>query len=319
MKAQFISLQNYLILLSFIFGKFAIAQDLAVFNLYVIEDKNYEQLIFSSFSDVYRLSEHPDSSAVPDTLLEYSKLEYLELKDQYRSRFLVGVDIQETDHLYLYNYTRDSLISFSIQDLKVIAALNIYSSGNDDLRFQNDYMIGFEIDPNLIIGFGKYFEHVLVCTGTSNPFIKSKMHAVKWERDEVNPFPEYYPSSEIEDRMASLESGTVYTYSLGSFRYYLRDKRANGRIVGRHIVVVNIEDPFQSYVLNKVLFAGESASYKPLNSIEDSNENEQWTGELFRNKPKVLFGFLYHSFGCEGIDFLKNSDHSIVIYCDNRH
>ena len=300
-------------------GRWVKAQDLRIFRLDFIEDNPETTIVFSSFSDVYRLSAHPDSAALPDTLLDFNAPIYMELTDSYRWRFLDGVGLKESDFLYAYNYEIDSLLSFRIKDMKVIAVLNAYSRGGKDRHEPYEYKIGLQLDIEDLYELGPFYNNVLVCTGKTSPFSKGKMQRIQWEKDEENRFPEHYPTITLEDRLAPLESGTVYSYFLDGYRYYLRDKWLEGRIVARHLLVVDEKSNFESIVLNRILFEGESASFQPLNGMSGDDETYQWTGRLFKDRPPVILGFLYESFGCERIDFLQKGEPSNYIHCDNRH
>jgi hypothetical protein len=67
----------------------------------------------------------------------------------------------------------------------------------------------------------------------------------------------------------------------------------------------------------------EGASVAPLNfGISNPNYADlkgQWMGKLFKNKPEVIFGFEWVSFGCPGIIYINSRDKYIQINCDNRH
>ncbi|MFI8605669.1 hypothetical protein ACIGCP_14490 [Cellulophaga baltica] len=67
---------------------------------------------------------------------------------------------------------------------------------------------------------------------------------------------------------------------------------------------------------------GESSSKAPLRikgEKYDYEENLQYVGRLFKNRPPVVFGFTFKSFGCPSINFIDKNELPIFILCDNRH
>ena len=74
-------------------------------------------------------------------------------------------------------------------------------------------------------------------------------------------------------------------------------------------------------VFDGVFSDSEGASPAPL-SFKGEKPNDQllqWTGQLFKDQPPVMFGFMYVSFGCPWIDFLDGSMRNLSFSCDNRH
>ena len=98
---------------------------------------------------------------------------------------------------------------------------------------------------------------------------------------------------------------------MNSMDYYL--------INDNHLVIV--ETATKKLITEAIFTEGESTSRATLSFANSVNENapEQWTGNLFKNKPPVFFGFTYESFGCTNINFIENPSNSIYLHCDNRH
>lgn len=75
-------------------------------------------------------------------------------------------------------------------------------------------------------------------------------------------------------------------------------------------------------IFEKFYCVHEEPSLVPLNVVghaKDWRSKTQWTGEIFKDRPPVIFGFLFHSSGCPSIDFIEQSENSVRINCDNRH
>ncbi|MEO5642167.1 MAG: oxidoreductase [Bacteroidia bacterium] len=301
------------------------AQELILYNVTVFETGK-KNIGFISLSDKYLLSEHPDSLAIPD--LEEKGIDsaqYFKLKGTYRQRFFSGTKIKETDKVFIYDYSADLLLSFPLNELDVVACLNIYRDANDWPYSQYDYMIGFAIDTNLLKGMGNYFSYTLVAIGKENPFVKGKIAPVIWKKTGAENFPAWIKNTKRDAALREYgyneyTEGDVYTFEAKGFQYFTRDiLNTNGQIFARQLVVINSKT--KAAVCENVYFESESASLAPLNTgkITAENPGVQWTGKLFRKKPPVIFGFEYQSFGCPGISFLDLSENDIYINCDNRN
>jgi hypothetical protein len=296
------------------------AQRLAVFNLSWRELNKNGGATFTSLSDVYELSDHPDSLAVPDLeAIGFEGSKYFRLDSNYRERFLYKTKIAETDSLFIYDYAGDALITISVKNLDLVASLSIYESASDWPYSQYDYQIGFEINKNLLNGFHKYYSRILVCVGQTNPFVRGQMRPVHWEKMKSGDFPSMTLGIDNWYRTVEYVAGDVFQFKADGFHYFVQDLKLSNGIAGRRLVV--IETQTNKSVCERYYYESESASMVPLNFVEPENENTifQWTGRLFVNKPAVIFWFQYHTFGCPGITVLNQSELDIPINCDNRH
>jgi len=69
-----------------------------------------------------------------------------------------------------------------------------------------------------------------------------------------------------------------------------------------------------------VLYPSEGGSFAPIVKKGDKEKDyHQFTGKIFKDKPPVIFGFMYVSFGCPGVHVLDKKIKRIRILCDNRH
>jgi hypothetical protein len=83
---------------------------------------------------------------------------------------------------------------------------------------------------------------------------------------------------------------------------------------------VIINSKTKEIVYEQVQILSESTYLVPLNTPNNPNQYQsQWTGQLFKDKPVVMFGFLAGGFGCPSITILDKTESSIPILCDNRH
>ncbi|KAA9340603.1 oxidoreductase [Adhaeribacter soli] len=312
-------------------------QDLRLFVIRMHEIKPKWSTGFISLSDIY----HPDTAAMPDlTEKEFEDIQYLKLTGKNRKAFLAGTKISETDTVFLYDYAIDVLATFPVKSLGVMATPSVYRSKEDWPFPQDDFMIGFEIKPNHLKKFGEYSDHTLVFIGKENHFIKGQLKPIKWEKIAVKDFPSTstdaatyskvnttlreftFPKSFSILKNKEVQVNT-YKYETNGYRYFIKSffikREGYDEILARRLLIYK-SDP-QELVCDNSFVLSDGLSPTPLNYVErkDDQAAYQWTGNLFRNKPPVIFEFEYASFGCPGITFLSKSEGEIYINCDNRH
>jgi hypothetical protein len=296
--------------------------DLKLYDLTYYKKSPNEKIGFTSLSDNYPLSEHPDSLAIPDL---YSgddgksvEDEYFKLSSRYRERFLAKTKISETDTVFVYNYSHDTLASFRVKNLPVVACLNAYRSVADRPHSQMDYMIGFEIGENVLKDFGINYYQTLVYVGKENPFVQGQLKPIVWKETKRKDFPSETMSTRNSLLLRRYEKGGAYKYETNDFGFFVQEFLEDDRISARRLLIIDLIT--KETVRDEFYFDSESSSPAPLNYSTDSFKNDiQWTGSLFKNKPPVIFGFEYISFGCTSITFLHKSVGDVGINCDNRH
>lgn len=151
-----------------------------IFDLKYHAKDSTQIVAFISLSEIYPLSEDPDSMAIPDLsekeIEEAANFQYFTVDSSFRKRFLSETNISETDKLFIYDYATDALHSFKVKNLKVVACLNIY--GRDWPYSQFDFMIGFEINKDLLKDCDKYFTTSLAYVGKKSPFVRGKVKPI---------------------------------------------------------------------------------------------------------------------------------------------
>ncbi|WP_045464146.1 hypothetical protein [Sporocytophaga myxococcoides] len=281
---------------------------------------------FISLSDIYPLSEHADSLAIPNFEdVNKNNLQYFKLSSEYRNRFLSKTKISKDDSVFIYDYSNDVLFSFPVKKLNVVAYLSVYVDKSDCPCSQYDYMIGFEINKDSLTGFDKYLNYSLAYVGKENPFILGQMRPISWERIDIKEFP--VQKSNIANnvfRQLDLKKGNAYLYNSELYRYYIQEymEISTGSYLAHRLLIV-LDRKGENLIMERAFSESEGTSMVPLNfGIEHSNNDdlkEQWTGYLFKDKPQVVFGFESHSFGCPNIIFLDSKERDLYINCDNRH
>lgn len=293
-----------------------ITQPLNLYQLYDLEESTGKKVGFISLSDIYPLSDHKDSLAIPDldNIRDKKELQYFVLSTKYRKRFLDKTGITESDSVFVYDYLADVLLSFPVKSLNVSANLNAYAeSGN-----QYDYEIGFGINNKLLDKLNKYSN--LVFVGKKNPFAKGQMKPMVWKEIHANEFPS--KKKKLSNAIQNGKRGKSYLYDAGKYQYFIQDFYETGNseyIIQRHLIVVDKQNNGK-VIIERLFINGEGSSVAPLNGNPNYPAmKEQWTGKLLKDKPEVVFGFEWFSFGCPNIFFLDSQEKDIYINCDNRH
>lgn len=280
--------------------------ELKIYSVTSFDKTENQPTGFISLTDSYPWSENNDSLVVSEEYLGNEEIKNFHiLNKKYRDRFLNRIKVKETDKVFIYNYHLDSIYTFQVKDLPLLAQITIY--GADPPIKQEDYLIGFDLQNILPMKNVKGYSDALVYVGDENPFDKGKMKPIIWKKIDANLFPKEAESK----RISTSKINKLYIFQMNNMDYYLANNN--------HLVI--LESKTKKMILDEIFTEGESASLAPLSFADNKNENsrEQWTGVLFKNKPPVFLGFLYESFGCTGIDFIENPRSRIYISCDCRH
>lgn len=293
------------------FSPSLIAQDIQVFTLREFEKSNKDTVAFVSLSEIYPLSDHPDSLPIPDTI---GKTGYLKLDAKYRKRLLNGTKISETDKVFVYDYANDILQTFTVKDLAAVAWLNIYTYIEECPCPPYYYMIGFEINSKLLKGLSNFYTTTLVCIGKENPFARGKLKPITWKKIASKKYQSAIAGIKDTAGLPNPARGQVHAYETTEFQYFVEDEYREEWITTRHLLILKTKT--KEIVYSAVYIDDEGTSPSPLNG---DGLVEQWTGKLFNNKPTVIFSFQYHSFGCPYITVLDEPVYHMGINCDNRH
>lgn len=289
------------------------AQDLRIFDLQQYEIDSAQYILFVSLSDIYPLSEHPDSLATP-YLGNYpfeaaDQFSYFALDSPFRSRFLRATALSENDKLFVYDYQNDLLYTFSLKSLKLKALLNPY--GDDWPYAQFDYMIGFELPAASIQTKSNSMLHAFASVGKVNPFERGQVKPVVWQKAASTTQPISPATTSFAPHAKTYTLAETYTFEAGGMQYVLQNllSHADQSLAAKRLLVIALDT--KTVLYEKLYRESESESFASL--------EEQWTGKLFKNKPPVVFGFQYASFGCPYINFISSTDPDLRIHCDNRH
>lgn len=289
-------------------------------NLFTLTYRDSTDVAFVSLSDIYPLNDTAsDTLALPNIeKMGKSASKYFTLDKKYRNHFLSKTNISETDSVFVYDYAKNKLASFVVKNLKVAAWINGYSSEEDWPYPRYYYMIGFEISKKYLNGFSEYYADAIVYTGKENLFAKEQLKPIIWKKITQKEYPSKSMKNEDLTLLKNTTTGNTYLYKTESYQYFLQEYLYSNKIIyARRLLVSNSKT--KEIIIEKLYSQSEGTSPAPLNYENGDNEINQWTGKLFKNKPPVVFGFKYESFGCPAISIIDKSNEDIYIQCDNRH
>ncbi len=199
----------------------------------------------------------------------------------------------------------DSMFIFPVEGSVLIEKPNTYFGTE----------IGFKVSSLPLNTMGYFARNTFVHIGKSNPFKTGGVHPIKWIEVDSTLFPNNIKSTNHNDWINSLSRGKVFKFKTDDYTYLIQTlKYSDNRPAGRHLLV--FQDHTETMVFNHVYMNTESAGISP---ILTQYENNQWTGQVFKDKPPILYGFLDISFGCPLIDFIGGNEPSMEILCNNRH
>lgn len=282
------------------------SQELTIYPLSSYDKSENQPTGFIPLTDVYPWSDKKDSSAISETYLGNNKMKNFHVLDKkYRANFLKVMKIKESDTVFIYNYRFDSLRTFLVRTLPLLAHITVY--GADPPIRQEDYVIGFDLENLITVTQEMGYYSAVSNIAAANPFQRGKMKPIIWEKIVPAAIPSWIKGKIYADPKID----SAFIFKMENLDYFLLNSN--------HLVIVNSS---AKKVLSERLYnEGESMSPAILSFAESKYENylEQWTGTLFKNKAPVFLGFLNMSFGCETIDFIEKPESRIYIRCDNRH
>ena len=308
--------------------------DLNIFSLWRYTERGISLV---SLSQIDRLSMHPDSLAIPDLSdWKWEKYRFFELDAEYRRRFLERTGVSETDTLFVFDYTNDILLIFSVRELSVFAQLEFWSDRPNGSPHsphphpQYRFHIGFGINND---DFPEIWRPYLVYVGKTHPFVRRGMQQIVWERIDLDDFPMQRAQLITVDSVFCAHDpsfsfahnfirGEAHTFEWKHFRFYIQDwRRQDSREEGFwsinnvHLLVLNQKS--NGLVIEQVFFADERND--PTQHDIPRWIGRRWVGYLFQNKPPVVAEFS----DLIGVNarymFLDPTMGNFWILCDNRY
>lgn len=272
------------------------------------EQKDYD--VFVSLSDILENHDFIPQESIDKLKSNSYRSHSIDLSTDARAKLLKQSKLSESDSLFIYNYGNQKLIKKPLKNLKAIAYLSPYSSGNEDLT-NDDYMIGFQIEEKKDFDYVTHnYNETYVYFGKQNPFVTNDLRPIKWQKTTAAEFP--LPNENIENH---LKKGDVYKAQYLDNWVYIQELLSEGQVQDRLLVYT---DKNKKVIYQTTIEQGEGDEPNPLNGF-GADQNIQWIGKLFKDKPPVVFGFMSISFGCNSIRFLQKDYPILPLNCDNRH
>lgn len=260
---------------------------------------------------------------ISETYFENKKYDYLihkenlidtiTLNPSLRKRFLKTVSITEEETIFVYEMETDVVHTYKVKDLPIIACPNIY--GYDEQYGESDYEFGFDLGK-LDISYDNF-----VYIGKKNPFQTGKIKSILWKEIDTKEFPKKFNINIVDEDIRSWFNGYTiersFKFTHNNLTYYIQNLEKDEEVSYRYALVFKGE----KLIYEDVYMSSEGTYLIPLNIENEKSQYEayQFTGEIFKGKPPIIFGFESHSFGCPSIYFADNTEPSIGILCDNRH
>lgn len=257
---------------------------------------------FLNLSETYFKNKEPGNFILPENNLK----DTIPLSPKQREKFLNTIGVTEFDNIFIYEINTDTVLTFRVAELPAIACINIYYwDYTDPPKTEQEFLFGFDLGKSYN---GSYENFVYV--GKENPFQLGKFKPMIWEKIDDKRFPKNI--GEVKD---SIEIETLL-YSSNNLDFFIR--KSAERAENYQLVIV---DNAKNTIVYDENYHGSESRYLTVLNTEKSKpqQNGQWAGELFKDKPLVIYGFLGVRFGCPQIDFIDKNEPPILTLCDNRH
>lgn len=238
------------------------------------------------------------------------------IKSKQRARFLKEIKVSESDQVFIYNFSSDRLYTFTVSSLPLVAYINAYSQGDDNISLY-DYEFGLDLGDGYD---GDYNNFVYI--GKENIFQTGKVKPIIWEKIADISMPVNYDTPDIPEGMvryfqgASLEGS--YKFTADSYDYYLQILTLTNKLRCHWLAVTRTQTKQRVYSEFSIESEGSYPTSPYIKGKEDQYQ-AQWTGAIFKGKPSVFYHLTDYSFGCPGIRFLDSTEPPLPLLCDNRH
>ncbi|MDC1162080.1 hypothetical protein OAT18_01425 [Tenacibaculum sp.] len=265
------------------------------------KSKNETRKSFVNMSENYKWNYETDTP----TILYKSELkkDTIQLDDKRKNIFLKKLYLSKSDTIFIYNLHSDSVYKFKVKDIPIVACVNIYALGNENL-LEHDYEIGFNLEKKYAID-GENFTYI----GKKNPFQTGNIKAIIWKKtNKILP---------LSNNLNKEKNEQSFYFTTNNLSYYIQNTSLHSDHIDSRYLTVFDKD---SVIYKNHYYQSEGIYLTPLNNKNENSRYElQWTGAVFKGKPPILFGFVSHSFGCSTINFINQSEPPIILLCDNRH
>lgn len=242
---------------------------------------------------------------------------YHKIDNSKRALLLQRIGASPSDSLYFYNFAQNKSHAISIQELPMVAELDIYTEGPPP--YTEDYFqIGFLVeDLNQFITKKELNSSpTYTVIASKNPFAKKQMAHPIWEGTKPANFPSFSAESLNIRQAFSSKLDSTFTFSFNGFDLWVQQLYSSNGIFHHYIIQQDT-----TILMDKIFHRAEFESITELDLGNNKSDAQHlWIGKLFKNLPPIFFGATRASAGCTMLYFLETSTPtSVEINCDNRH
>ena len=256
-----------------------------------------------------------ESFYMPENFIDKNDLrkDTIHFSQKQRAEFFKRMNYADNDTLFIYDLASTLVKRLPIKNIPLMACVNIYSSIKDEYKtedyYTHDYQIGFNLGKADYSGFA--------VIGKENPFVEKGLQPLVFKKMNQQQIDSHIKSKLISKHWLNDTVFKPYVSSYENIQSFVKVKKDYPYWSDLIIINTKTKESFDIYQEG-----GESSGKANLSLADVASEypvNYQYIGNLFKNKPPVVFGFMWESFGCSQIQFLDNNELPIRILCDNRH
>ncbi|WP_324023680.1 hypothetical protein QSV08_12550 [Maribacter sp. BPC-D8] len=256
-----------------------------------------------------------ESFHMPENFIDKKDLrkDTIHFSQKQRTEFFKRMNYANSDTLFIYDLASTLVKRLPIKNIPLMACVSIYSSVKDEYKtedyYSHDYQIGFNLGKAGYSGFA--------VIGKENPFVEKGLQPLIFKKMNQQQIDSNLKKQIISEDLVNDSVFKPYTSNYKNISAFVKANTDYSNWSDLIIINTQTKESFDIYQEE-----GESSGKADLSLADVASEypeNYQYIGNLFKNKPPVVFGFMWESFGCSQIQFLDNNELPIRILCDNRH
>ena len=260
-----------------------------------------------------------ESFYMPKNFLEKKDLrkDTIYFNKEQRKEFFKRMKYSITDSIFIYDFKSGIIKKHLVDKTPIIACISIYAKTDEEYKTQDydewSYQIGFYLGKMTSAGFAMIAKE--------NPFVENGLQQIIFEEMDSASIEINIENSLVPEGWKN-NSVPAYTFSYENTTFFV--KKSKDSYGWNNLIVKNVNTKES---VDVGISGGESSSLAPIKIKGEKGDHDnyfqyqgtQYIGKLFKDKPTVVFGFTYKSFGCPSIEFIDKQELPILILCDNRH
>ncbi|MGB0524364.1 MAG: hypothetical protein ACPGJS_15445 [Flammeovirgaceae bacterium] len=285
------------------------------------EQNDYKQLgAFVNLSERYQYESELEKLIPTERLGQDNFL----LTEADKSSFLNGLGISEANQLFIYNFALDSIYTYQVKDLPLMATVEWYHKGDKDVEAMN-YQLGLKLPDDYLGNQHGANSLNLVYIGSKNIFQTGHVKPMIWERISQEALPEQFNFDLLPKNLMKLLTGSDHVFAFSTDQLDFYAQRLQREVHGK----VRIDAYyFMAFDADKQIVFHERVPYRngswPTTlTIKGEKKQDtiqwQWVGKLFKGKPTMIYSLAQEGYACRPVTFLDPAEPPIRILCDNRN